>query len=71
MFFSDLATTTCIQLTIHFLELCFEVSQHWKKGERVLKDIKGDVNPKAVKEAFQWGGEGNYEYSEVTSFAHY
>lgn len=43
VFFSGLSIVTSIPFATPFSELCMEVSQHWKKGERVLRDIKGDV----------------------------
>lgn len=41
----------------------------------MLRDIKGDVimdfSLEAIKKAFQWTREGNFEYNEVESLAHY
>ena len=68
-------TTTTIPFAVPFPELCMEVSQHWSIDERVLRGIKGKVImhfiPEAMKSAFQWVGEGSYEYSEAESLALY
>lgn len=74
-FFSGLSNAALIPFAAPFLELCFEIGQLWQKGDRVLKDIKGDIimdfSPKAIKEAFEWGFEGSFEYSEADSLACY
>lgn len=74
-FFFGLSNATLVPFAVPFPELCFEVDQLWQKGDRVLKDIKRDVSmdfsSKAIKEAFQWGPEGSFEYLKVDSLACY
>lgn len=45
-----------------------EIGQHWKKGERALRDIKGniimDFSLEAIKIIFQWNSEGKFDYIE-------
>ena len=74
-FFLGLSNAALIPFAVPFPELCFEVGQLWQKGDRVLKDIKGDAimdfSPEAIKEAFQWISEGSFEYTEADSLACY
>jgi len=67
VFFSRLSTWAFVPFTAPFPEMCMDVGHHWQKGERILRDIKGniimDFSPDAIKTTFQWTSEGKFEYS--------
>lgn len=75
VFFSGLSNAALIPFAAPFPELCFEISQLWQKGERVLRDVKGDIimdfNPIAIKTTFQWASKGLFEYTEAESLSCY
>lgn len=55
-FFSGLSNAALISFAVPFTELCLEIDQLWWKGDRVLRDVEGDIimdfSPKAIKKAF-------------------
>lgn len=75
MFYLGLSNCTSIPFAPPFLKLCFKVNQHWKIGERVVKDVTGEVimdfTHEAIQQAFQWTIEGDIEYNKVDSLAYY
>lgn len=41
--FSGLSNAALIPFVAPFPELCFEIDQLWQKGDKILRDVKGDI----------------------------